>query len=267
MSENGAMFDVCLLGIIQGITEFFPISSTAHLIILPKIFGFHSHGREIDIFLNLGTLFAVITFFYKNVLNLIYGALDTITFKQTKNRYEFVTLFFASIPVILFGAIIELVFDADIQSVKIMAINLIIFGAILYACDMCHVHKKDVSRYDAIWIGLSQTLSLIPGVSRLGACLSTARLLGYSEWQAFKYSMILSLAPVSGACVLKLAKVAYGNIVIEDYKLVIIGCVCSYIFGILTLLIMKYILRFCSFKLFAAYRILFGAFILYYFAN
>ena len=251
------MLEASVLGTIQGITEFLPVSSTAHLTIIPPLMGFEYQGRTIDVFLNLGTLLAIMLFFFKEIIALIVGMFDFVRGKNSGDKEDFITIFLASLPTIFVGAIVELIFDIAIDSTLILLVNLILFGVILFVSDFSPEEKHHVSRRHAILIGIAQTLALVPGVSRLGACLSMARFLKYSRWQSFKFSMILSVPAVAGACTLKLAKVFAGKIIINDWSFVLMGTVVSFVVGLIALKSMeKYLTKF-SYKPLAIYRILF----------
>lgn len=252
----------CILGIIQGVTEFLPVSSTAHLTIIPPLLGFEYQGRAVDVFLNLGTLLAIMIFFYRDIFHLFCGAFDFICTKKSVNRDYFITITLASLPTIIIGGVAEMIFDINTDSALILSINLILFGFILYLCDMRKEEKVKVSRFHAVLVGCAQTLAIIPGVSRLGACLSMSRFLKYSEWSAFKFSMILSLPAVAGACTLKLLKVFTGKITIDNWTFVLVGATCALICGLITLRAMQEFLRKHNFRIFAVYRIIFGAVLL-----
>lgn len=252
------MVHACILGMIQGITEFLPVSSTAHLTIIPPLFGFEYQGRTVDVFLNLGTLLAVMVFFYKDVINLLIGAYDFLRMRGSREKDFFVTIVLASVPIVVIGAVAELVFNTAADSLLILSINLVLFGIVLFICDLNREQRKDVSRFHAVLIGCAQTLAIIPGVSRLGACLSMARFFKYEERSAFKFSMILSMPAAAGACALKLLKVFTGKIAVDDWNFVLIGAACAFVFGIITLRGMYAFLRKYNLKIFAMYRIFFG---------
>lgn len=251
-----------VLGAVQGITEFLPISSTAHLNIVSKAFNFPNYGRTVDVFLNFGTLLAIMIFFRKDVWQLIIGMVDFIRRKKSSERDYFLLIVLASSPAIIVGGIAELIFDIEPNSALIMAINLVLFGIILYVCDNCSEKNNNISHIHAFFIGCAQALAIIPGVSRLGGCLSVARYLKYSRWYAFRFSMVLSMPAVAGACFLKLLKVMEGKIIISDWHFITVGTIFAFIFGIITLNIMKRFLKTHTFKVIAIYRIILGCAIL-----
>lgn len=249
------IFDSFVLGVVQGITEFLPVSSTAHVSAATKLLDLYSFGKTFDVILNLGTFLAIIAYFYKDCLRLFLGGLDFVCFKKSDNKQFFLTIFLANIPTIIIFGIAELL-KFEISSLIVTGINLVIFGGVLYFCDQRASDKTNVSRSDAFIVGIAQLLSLIPGVSRLGACLSVCLYKGYSRWESFKFSMLFSLVPVAGACFLKLIKFVqnstYNNI---D---VLVGIFSSFVFGTCTLHFMSYFLKKYTFTSIVVYRILFG---------
>ena len=255
-----------ILGIIQGITEMLPVSSSTHLMVFSRLQGLPNQRLSFDIFLNIGSLLAVILFFWPQVLDLIKGGFAFILNKKSKNRDMFITMVVANIPIIIFGGLAEVFFDVDFHSPTLISSNLIIFAVILWLCDKesenAVKNRTDVSKKDAIFTGIAQVCTIMPGVSRLGACFSMLRYLKYSRLEAFRFSLIMSILPVSGACFLKTLKIFTGSLIIENWTMVSLGCVFSFLFGIVTLFAMDSFLKRRSMLCFVVYRILFGIFIL-----
>lgn len=249
------------LGLIQGITEFLPISSTAHLMILPEIFGFPYHGRTMDIFLNIGTLAAVFVFYRHDIWNLIWGLCDFLRAKKSDDREFFLTIFLASAPLIVIFGIIEVVWGFEINSMLILGINLIFFGVLLMITDTAPTKKKIITRRDAIITGLWQMLSLFPGVSRLGICYMMLRQKEYDRQEAFKFSMLLSIPPVAGACVLKMIKVISGDVAIIDLQQILLSALVAFGFGLLSITLVTELLAKHSFIPLMIYRIIFGIYV------
>ena len=246
------------LGAIQGITEFLPVSSTAHVMFFSQILNISVPESAFFIFLNLGSLLALMTYYYKDVLKLFIGSFDFILNKKTSERDSVITLFLSSLPVFVIFGTAEIVFDFKIESPFVLASAMIIFAIILYACDRNSTDKINVSRKDSIFTGIAQVASLIPGVSRLGACLSMMRYLGYSRTEAFRYSMILSIPPVVGACFLKLLKIILGKITISNWSLVFAGSVSAFIIGLAALWAVNQFLKRFTLLPLVIYRIIFG---------
>lgn len=259
------LWQAAALGIIQGITEMLPISSSTHLMIFSKFQGLPNQRLSFDLFLNMGTVLAIIAFFWPQVFSLIKGSWDIVNGKKSENRDLFITVVVANIPLVILFGLAEALFDINFQSKFLISFSLIIFAVILWLCDrMASDNKKKtyVSRKDAIFTGIIQICAIIPGVSRLGISLSMLRYLKYPRQIAFEFSMVLSIFPVLGACFLKMLKIFTGSIVVENWTAISIGCVFSFLFGLISLFFAHSFLKKHSTLCFAVYRIIFGIFIL-----
>ena len=252
--------DSFILGVIQGITEFLPVSSTAHAILISKFCLTHQFDKTFFVMLNIGTLLAIITYFWEEVMKLTKGGFDFILFKQSENRKFFLTIVIANIPTIIIFGIAELL-KFEINSTIILSINLILFGILLYYCDCQPTNKQIISRKDAICVGIAQLGSLIPGCSRLGLCLSMCRFKQYNRWESFKFSILLSIPPVIGACFLKILKL-YVNLNYYNIQNILVGIISAFVFGIITLELISRYLKKHTFKLVVIYRIILGLIIL-----
>lgn len=252
-----------LLGAIQGITEFLPVSSSAHLLVIPKLLGLPYQGKAFDIFLNLGSLLAILVFFRSAFFSMLFGFKDFVINRKSQNRYFFMTLFWSSLPTIVIFGIVEIFFSVEINSTIVMGISMIVFAVVLYLCDARQSAELKITRTDSILTGIAQTMSLIPGVSRLGACLSMMRYLNYTREDSFKYSMILSIPPVTGACFLKLLKILSSGTQSIEWEMVGLSCLASFAFGLITLKMMcKFLRKFTLFPI-VIYRIIFGLLLLF----
>ncbi|MDR1982186.1 MAG: undecaprenyl-diphosphate phosphatase [Holosporaceae bacterium] len=259
------MDDICLgifLGVVQGVTEFLPVSSSAHVMIFLRTLNFPCQDKTLNIFLNIGSLLAVIVFFRHQVWKILLGLMNFLTNQKTGDRYFFVTILLSSLPTIIIFGLLEMVFAVDINSTVILSGSMILFAFILYFCDQSPTYKENISRKDSLKAGFVQLISFCPGVSRLGICLSMMRYLKYSREESFRYSMILSIPPVLGACCLELIKIIIGKSIIENWAMVAAGSVSAFILGLITLSIMVKFLKNYTLLPLIIYRILFGSFIL-----
>ncbi|MDR2782182.1 MAG: undecaprenyl-diphosphate phosphatase [Holosporaceae bacterium] len=254
-------FDASIVGAIQGVTEFLPVSSSAHVVLLSRLFNIPYQGKAFDIFLNIGTLLAIFVFFRQYVRAIFLGGIDFIINKKSDNNYLFRTIVISSIPTIVAFGILEAA-KVHIDSSLVLSISLILFAIILYFCDRNPEDKTIISRKDSLLVGLVQPLSFIPGVSRLGICLSMMRFLKYSREESFRYSMLLSIPPVIGACSIKLIHVFMKKTVIYDWSMVAVGSISAFVFGMISINLVSKFLRHHTFLLIIIYRILFGLFIL-----
>ncbi len=259
-----------ILGVVQGLTELLPISSSAHLTIIPWVFKWDI-PEYFDVALHAGTLLAIALFFFKDWLNLIKGGISTVI-KKDKNpegkMFWYIVL--ATIPGGIIGFALDKLAEGNIVGDTLsapltIAILLIIMGIVLYFADKkCKsiTEYKNMTLKQTFLIGVSQALAFIPGVSRSGITMTTARALGVKRESAAKYSFMLSAPIVFAATVFK----------IKDFSLNIpffVGVFASFIIGTL---VIKFLLKYLqkgSFKVFAIYRIVVGiSIILYYiFAN
>lgn len=256
-----------ILGIIQGLGEFLPISSTAHLILAPYFFGWKDPGLSFDVALHIGTLIAVLAHFYSDWIAIFKLALSS--FKQ-KNQKNYLTVYpdrsilsnknllwlliIATIPGVLVGYFLEEKAETVFRNPLVIALTLAAFGLILYSIDKYIWHRKsigEVSLRDSIIIGLSQAVAIIPGVSRSGATITAGLLAGLDRVSAARFSFLLSTPIIFGAAVLKIPYLIREGIDIP----IVIGVVVSAISGYLAI---KYLLKFVektSYAVFFWYRL------------
>ena len=247
--------EILLLAIVQGISEFVPISSSAHLILFSNIQKFNYASLEIDVSLHLGSLIAILVYFRKDLLNIF------------KNKKLLNLILFGSIPLIFFGfifyeyRIIELV-----RNLKLIAWTTFIFGILLYFADK-KIQKKtidnDLNFKNIILIGFYQSLSIIPGVSRSGIVITASRFSKFNRVDAAKISFFLSIPALSGASILGLSDISVENF--EFNLIILISILFSFIFSYLTIKFFLYYLKKFSLSVFIYYR-LFLSFILFFIA-
>ncbi|MBE6144411.1 MAG: undecaprenyl-diphosphatase UppP [Firmicutes bacterium] len=259
------MIHVIILGIIQGIAEFLPISSSAHLIIFRDIFGIGASIPEnvtfaFDIALHLGTLLAIIVFFFKDFLTMfINGFTKGAKDKDGKLMWMIIV---ATIPAALAGVLFEDTIDKIIRSnYLVIALALIIMGVLIYLADKHFKQNKEVKEMsfkDAMIIGCSQVLALIPGFSRSGTTIAAARTCGIKREDSAKFSFFLSAPVVLGAVILTLLKDGTISIISANLSIFIIGILVSFIIGLLCISFLLKFLRKNDFKLFMWYRIILG---------
>tara|TARA_B110000037_G_scaffold165446_1_gene187140 strand:+ start:241 stop:1005 length:765 start_codon:yes stop_codon:yes gene_type:complete len=240
------IIEVLILSAIQGISEFLPISSSAHLILVSSLYEFKSSSLFIDISLHLGSLFAIIYFFRKELLD----------FKNNKRLLSLTIL--GSIPLIIVGYILystNLIYG--LRNIKVIAWSTLIFGIILYIADKNRLDKKistNLNFRTIIFISFFQILSLIPGVSRAGITITAARILKFNRVDSSKISFLLSIPALSGASFLSLKDVFEQSLAFN--YLIVIGVVSSFIFSFITVrFFLNYINKF-SMNVFVIYRII-----------
>lgn len=257
-----SFFMISLLALIQGITEFLPVSSQAHLILIPTLLGWEEHGRFLDVAIHLGTLLAVLIYFYKDLWNLfIKGFLPLLKRKITSQGLIILYLIIGTLPCVGIGYAIHKIFGDGLRGISVIAWTSIVFGALLYFIDLKTPQNKKLSTMtylQAFLIGCAQTLSFLPGASRSGTTITMARLLGFKREDATRFSFLLSIPVVMGALVLT------GISAFEESGISLInGPLCwavfiSFVSGISAISILMRWVRHHSYAPFMIYRILLG---------
>ena len=238
-------FYTLILALIQGITEFIPVSSSSHLIIFSKELNFSYESLELDVGLHLGSLIAIILYFRK----------DLIEIKKNKNLLSL--LLFGSLPLFIVGFSVYYTGLINyLRNIEIIAWSTLLFGILLYIADKSTMDKKienNLNFKNIFWIGIFQCLALIPGVSRSGITITSARLIKFNRLEASKISFYLSIPALLGASFLGLKEMVNKDL---DFNLIIlISSILSFIFSYLTI---KYFLIYVqkySLNIFVYYRI------------
>ena len=258
-----SFFDTLLLSFVQSATEFLPVSSSGHLVLMEK-FGFSNQTLLTDIALHLGTLIAVLAFFHKDILNLLKNF-----YKQGPARRLCFQLIIATIPACLFGFFLSDIIETALRSPLVIAFTSIFYGILLWVADKFSPSKKeikDISTKEALLIGCAQALALIPGTSRSGITMTTARFLGISRVESAKFSMLLSIPVIFlGACYMIFKEASEGSLSGAIVEQLSFGILSAGIFGLLAVWFLMRWLKTASFALFAIYRILLGIFLFFVF--
>lgn len=256
------LFALVLVAIVQGITEFLPVSSSGHLILLPNLTGQDDQGQAIDVAVHVGTLGAVILYFWKDVkvalagtLRLLQGKLDTAGARLA------LALAISTVPVIIAGLVMKLTgIDDALRSIKVVGWSTLIFGLVLYWADQKGAQDKgfdDWTIKDAIVMGFWQAIALIPGTSRSGIVITGARHLGLAREDAARLAMLMSIPTIIASGVLLGAEVV-GD---ADWALMRdagIGAAFAFVSALLALVLMMRLLRSVSFTPYVIYRVFLG---------
>ena len=263
--------EILILGFIQGIAEFLPISSSAHLIIFRDIFGVGagmSSNMELtfDIALHFGTLLAIGVFFFWDFIKMIQkGFTKGVRDDDGKILWYLVA---ATIPAAIAGVLFEDAIENVIRSnYVVIALALAIMGVIIYLADKYSKQTKDIKKMtlkDAIIVGCSQVFALIPGFSRSGTTIAAGRVLGLDRESAAKFSFYLSAPVVLGAVVLQLIKGSALSIIAANLGTFVLGILVSFVIGLLCI---KYLLKYLqkhNFKIFMVYRVVLAIVVLVY---
>ena len=245
--------EILILSIVQGVSEFLPISSMAHLVLISKYYVFVNQNLLIDICLHLGSLLAVIIYFRNDLFSFV------------KNKNFLLKILVGTIPIIPVGYIFyQTGIINHLRNLEVIGWTSLIFGILLYLSDKTKNKKKisqDFSTKSAIFIGLFQVLALIPGVSRSGITITSGRLLGFERFEAAKISFFLSIPALSAASILGIYNI-YKEGSAELNFLAIIAVIFSFIFSYLTIAIFLNFIKKFSLKIFVIYRIIISIFIL-----
>ena len=247
------MIEIFILSLIQGITEFLPVSSSSHLILVSKFLNFENESLSIDVSLHVGSFMAVVVYFYKDILSVF------------KNKILFLKIFISSLPVMIFGFfLVESGMIEKIRNLKLIAWTTLTFGILLYISDKFKLVKnisKNFTYKSAIVIGFFQIFSLIPGVSRSGVAITAARFLNFKRLDAAKISFLLSI-PILGA----VSVFGIKNLILyEDAyltKLNLISIILSFLSSLITIKYFLYYIKKFNLNVFVYYRTLLGLILL-----
>lgn len=255
-----SIFQAIFLGIIQGLTEFLPISSSAHLNIMPWIFGWQEIPESFDIALHFGTLLAICIYFFKDWISLIVGGYKQVVKKQKSTEGKiFWYIVIATIPTGLLSLILDELSDKFFSGMGPIAVALIVMGILLYIIDKkasSEVNYDNINFKQGFLIGLSQAIAAaFPGVSRSGITMTVSRAFKIDRESAAKYSFLLSTPIILAAVLVKLGEFVF------DLPF-IIGVLASFISGLLVIRFLMGYLKKGSFKVFAIYRVVLGLIIL-----
>ena len=245
------IIEIVVLSLIQGVSEFLPISSSAHLIIVSSLYEFKSSSLLIDVSLHLGSLLAIIFFFRKELFNI-------------RNNHKLLLLIIiGSIPLVIVGYFLHRTgFIYLLRDIKIITWTTLVFGILLYFADQNRYDKKmssDLNFKTIFYIGLFQTLALIPGVSRAGITITVGRLLKFNRYDSSKISFLLAIPALAGASVLSLKEILNQSFDLNYF--ILLSITLSFLFSYLTVnFFLKYISKF-SLNIFVIYRILVALFL------
>ena len=243
------MIEILILSLIQGITEFLPISSSSHLILMSDYLEFKDQSLSIDVSLHIGSFIAVVTYFYRDIKEFF------------NDRIIFYKIIVSSLPVMFAGFfLVESGLIDKIRNIEIIAWTTIIFGILLYISDKFKTENTIKNNFDykaVLFIGLLQILSLVPGVSRSGIAITAARFLNFKRTDSAKISFLISV-PILGAVTIFGCKNLIFSESVEFTKLNLVSVIISFIFSYLTIkYFLKYIKKF-NLNIFVYYRIFLG---------
>ena len=261
-------FYISFLAIIQGITEFLPVSSSGHLLLIAQVFNKPEHNLQLDVAVHFGTLLAVVLFYRQDLYFLISGFYENI--KRNFNHKDaifFRLLVIATLPVILAGLFLKstgLIYE--IRSLKVVGYGMLFFGVILYLADKYNSKnrlKTDWTQKDALIMGFWQALALIPGTSRSGNTISGGLFLGFSRGSCVNLSMIMSIPTILASTLFLSVDVIRVDFKNTDATVLLSATSMSFLAAILALTLLVRFVKNYNFTPFAIYRVILGTIIIY----
>jgi len=259
------ILQIVVLALIQGITEFLPISSSGHLLLVPVVTGWPDQGVLTDVMVHMGSFLAVIVYFWKDCVNLLMGLLDMARGRKNAWGRLALLLILATIPAVILGVILDKLGFMDLvrQMPIVVAWNAIIFGTLLYVCDRFGMNTRrmaDMTWAPALIIGMAQALALIPGVSRSGISMTAARALGFERPESARFAFLLGIPAIAGAGVLKLGEALHSGAQISIGM--VLTMILTFFVALGTITVLMKLIRHMSFLPFAVYRVALGVILL-----
>lgn len=249
--------DALILGLIQGLTEFIPVSSSGHLLLGQKVLGVSEAGLSFDVALHIGTLLALVIFFHKDIVKLVRG-----TARASNERRLVILLGLATIPAAIVGFFIEDTADTTFRSAGLVAFNLALVGLLMLAVEhMVRKRKKftrlkDITRGQAILMGLAQATALVPGVSRSGITITAGLFSGLDRVAATRFSFLLAIPITIGAVIKKLSEPELQSSISADTGIFVVGIIASLVSGMFAIRFLLNFLAKYTLRVFAYYRLL-----------
>ncbi len=259
------LLHIVVLALVQGITEFLPISSSGHLVLVPLLTDWPDQGMHMDVAVHVGTLLAVMLYFWRDVVAMVKGTLRLFKGKRDPGARLALMVIVGTIPVVVAGYAMSRSMDMDaLRSLEVLGWTTLGFGLLLLIADkMCMTVKRieHMSLVDTIIIGLMQVLALVPGTSRSGITMTAARFLGYERSESARFSMLLSMPTIAAAGTLVALDLwKAGDIRVTEFALMGMGL--SFVSALVAITAMMAWLRHAGFTPFVIYRVLLGGFLL-----
>jgi undecaprenyl-diphosphatase len=252
---------IIVVALIQGITEFLPISSSGHLILVPLLTGWADQGVMTDVMVHMGSFLAVVVYFWRDILRLITGVFELLA--RHANPWGRLALYIVAgtIPAVAMGIVLDKIgfMDAVRGMPEIVAWNAIVFGVLLYVCDRFGLWTKtveDMTLGQALVIGVAQAIAIIPGTSRSGITMTAGRALGFERPEAARFSFLLGIPAIAGAGVLKLGEAVRSGAHISGDQL--LTAFLTFLVALATIAVLMHIVKHTSFLPFAIYRVILG---------
>jgi undecaprenyl-diphosphatase len=255
---------IIVLAVVQGITEFLPISSSGHLILVPVLVGWQDQGLLVDVMAHVGSLAAIIAYFWRDVVSLIGGGLDLLRGRLTAPGRIVLYIAAATVPAVVLGVVFKTTGFIDaIRGPQIVAWNAIIFALLMLAADRFGPSLRttaDMTLWSAIAVGAAQALALVPGTSRSGVTMTAARSLGFTRPEAARFSFLVGMPAIAGAGLLVLGEAVEAGEPISSGAIAV--GILTFFTSLAAIAFLMAILRRYSLLPFVAYRIVLGVVLL-----
>lgn len=262
------LYQIVILSVIQGLTEFLPISSSGHLILMPHFLGWKDQGHLMDVAVHVGTLGSVLVYFWRDVLSMITGFFQLLQGKVTKGGQLFIFLCIGTIPAVIFGLFLKKYYGmGHLRSVALIGWTMTGYAVVMYIADRFSPDVKkagDMTGPKAFWIGVAQALALIPGTSRSGACMTMMRFLGFQRAEAARFSFLLAIPAITAAASLTAYDAIQEGAFSSIYREVSLAALIAFVAGLVAINFMLKWLRQRDFTPFVVYRLGLGGFLLYW---
>lgn len=259
------IFQAIIIGIIQGLTEFFPVSSTGHLVVLEHFWGIRG-SLAFDVFVHAGSFLAILIYFRKEIFNILSSFFEILKRPkiETPSQKMIILLLLGSLPAGVLGFFLADIIENYLRDIRLVAFNLIFFGLILYWVDKKIKHTKTIEKLSfgqALGIGCFQALALMPGVSRSGITIMGGLLFGLKKDEAVEFSFLLSLPTIFGA-ILKEALNFRGEILTMGTLEVFLLFLSSFLASLFAISFLLNFVKKHSFNFFVVWRVVLGILIL-----
>jgi undecaprenyl-diphosphatase len=259
------LLHILVLGLVQGITEFLPISSSGHLILVPGVTGWPDQGLAIDVAAHAGTLVAVLVYFWRDVLAMLKGLGRLLGGRVDDGARLALLIAVATLPALAIGFLVQHFLGDRLRSIHVVAWTMIVFGIVLYVADRIGLTVRRLEHMkwsQALVIGIAQTLAFVPGTSRSGLTIVAARLFGFERVEAARFSFLLSIPAILAAAILEGYQIFKSGDPAQLHDAALTAGI-SALAGLGAIAFMMAWLRQSSFTIFVVYRLLLGAALLY----
>ena len=251
---------IIVLAVVQGITEFLPISSSGHLILVPVLMGWKDQGLLVDVMAHLGSLAAIVTYFWRDVVRLAGGAFDLLRGRVSDAGRLVLYIAAATVPAVVLGVILKTTGFIDaVRGPHIVAWNAIVFALLMLVADRLGAQRRtiaDMTLWSALAVGAAQALALVPGTSRSGITITTARALGFTRPESARFSFLVGMPAIAGAGLLVLGEAMEAGEPISADALLVGGL--TFLTSLAAIAFLMAILRRYSLLPFVIYRIVLG---------